>query len=336
MPLQSREIRLRSRPEGLPSADNFSLETVTLPDPGPGEIQVRNQWMSVDPYMRGRMRDVPSYVPPFEIGKPLEGGAVGTVVQSNHKAFAPGDVVSSFFGWREAFNVPGDLPAQALHRIDTTHLAPEYYLGIAGVPGLTAYVAMLEIAKVGEGDIVFISSAAGAVGLVAAQIAKLKGATVIGSAGGQKKCDYLLTIGVDQVIDYKAVPDLTAALRQAAPKGIDVYLDSVGGPHLEAALVAARPFARFAMCGMIASYNGASPAVRNLEMIVGKRLRLQGFIVSDHLALMPKFYADLAGWVATGQVTATQTVDHGIENAPAAFLKLFSGENLGKMLVKLS
>ena len=335
MPIQSREIRLVSRPEGLPSAANFSLETIELPDPAPGEIQVRNQWMSVDPYMRGRMRDVPSYVPPFQLGKALEGGAVGTVVKSNHEGFAPGDTVASFFGWREAFNAPGNLPVQALQKVDTTHLAPEAYLGVAGVPGLTAYVAMLNIAKIKEGDVAFISSAAGAVGSVACQIAKLKGATVIGSAGGKEKCDYLRSIGVDQVIDYKADPNLTAALKQAAPKGIDVYLDNVGGTHLEAALIAARPFARFAMCGMIASYNGAGTPVRNLENIVGKRLRLEGFIVSDHFNLLPQFYQEVAGWLRSGKLTATQTVDHGIANAPAAFLKLFSGENIGKMLVKL-
>lgn len=335
MSIESREVRLCSRPEGLPVADNFSLETVTVGDPGPGEVQVRNQWMSVDPYMRGRMRDVPSYVPPFQIGKALEGGAVGTVVQSNFEGLRPGDTVMSFFGWREVFNAPGSVSGQGMQKIDVTRLAPELYLGAAGVPGLTAYVALLEVAQVKQGDVVFISSAAGAVGSIACQIAKLKGASVIGSAGGKEKCDYLRGIGVDQVIDYKAESNLTAALKQAAPKGIDVYLDNVGGAHLEAAMVAARPFARFAMCGMIASYNGGGPPVKNLEIVVGKRLRLEGFIVSDHFQLLPKFLSDLGQWMASGQVTSTQTVDHGIENAVGAFLKLFRGENIGKMLVKL-
>src|SRR5665213_377107 len=180
MSIESREVRLRSRPEGLPSPENFSLETVTLGDPGPGEVQVRNIWMSVDPYMRGRMRDVPSYVPPFQIGKPLEGGAVGTVVQSNCESLKPGDWVMTFCGWREAFNAPGSLSGQGMQKIDVTRLAPERYLGVAGVPGLTAYIALLEIAKIREGDVAFISSAAGAVGSIACQIAKLKGATVIG------------------------------------------------------------------------------------------------------------------------------------------------------------
>lgn len=335
MSIESREIRLRSRPEGLPTAENFSFETVTLDDPGPGEVQVRNEWMSVDPYMRGRMRDVPSYVPPFQLGKPLDGGAVGKVVQSNFEGLKPGDWVMSFSGWREAFNAPGSLSGQGMQKIDVTRLSPELYLGVAGVPGLTAYVALLEIAKLKAGDVAFISSAAGAVGSVACQIAKLKGATVIGSAGGKEKCDYLRSIGVDHVIDYKAEGNLAAALKQAAPRGIDVYLDNVGGSHLEAAFAAAKPFARFAMCGMIANYNGAGAPVKNLEIIVGKRLRLEGFIVSDHFQLLPKFLGDLAGWMASGQVTSTQTVDHGIENAPEAFLKLFRGENIGKMLVKL-
>ena len=335
MSIQSREIRLRSRPEALPSPEDFSLETITVNDPGPGEVQVRNEWMSVDPYMRGRMRDVPSYVPPFQIGKPLDGGAVGRVVQSNFEGLKPGDWVMSFFGWREAFNAPGSLTGQGMQKIDVTHLSPELYLGVAGVPGLTAYVALLEVAKIKAGDVVFISSAAGAVGSIACQIAKLKGASVIGSAGGKEKCDYLRSIGVDHVIDYKAESNLTAALRQAVHKGIDVYLDNVGGAHLEAALAAAKPFARFAMCGMIASYNGGGAPVRNLEIVVGKRLRLEGFIVSDHFQVLPRFHQDLAGWMASGQVTSTQTVDHGIENAVGAFLKLFRGENIGKMLVKL-
>ena len=335
--MESREVRLRSRPEGLPTAENFSLETVTLADPGPGEVQVRNTWMSVDPYMRGRMRDVASYVPPFQVGKALEGGAVGTVVQSNYEGLQVGDVVMSMFGWREAFNAPGNLSGMAMRKLDVSQLAPELFLGVAGIPGMTAYVGLLEVARLKEGDVVFISAAAGAVGLVACQIAKLKGAaTVIGSAGGKEKCDYLRSIGVDHVIDYKAEADLTGALKRAAPKGIDVYFENVGGAHLEAALNVARPFARFAMCGMITNYNGGGDPVNYLEMIVGKRLRLEGFIVSDSMRLLPQFLGEMAEWIAAGKVMSTQTVDHGIESAPAAFLKLFSGKNLGKMLVKLT
>ena len=336
MTMQSREVRLRSRPEGMPSAENFSLETVTLGDPGPGEVQVRNLWMSVDPYMRGRMRDQPSYVPPFQVGEALQGGAVGTVVQSNSDGFAVGDTVLSMFGWREAFNVPGSLPETLLRKVDTATIAPELYLSTAGLTGLTAWVGLLKVAEVQQGDVVFVSGAAGAVGSTACQIARLKGAKVIGSAGGRVKCEYLRSIGVDAVIDYKAAGDFRDALRQAAPDGIGIYFDNVGGEQLDAALTVARPFARLALCGMIAGYNGQSYPLRHLGLAVGKRLRLEGFIVSDHLDAMSAFQKEMIGWIATGKITSSQTVDQGIENAPAAFLKLFTGENLGKMLVRLS
>ena len=336
MAIKAREVRLQSRPDGMPSAENFSLETVTLNDPGPGEVQVRNTWMSVDPYMRGRMRDQPSYVPPFRLGEALQGGAVGTVVQSNYEGLAVGNTVLSMFGWCEAFNAPGSLPATLLRKIDTTAIAPEVYLSTAGLTGLTAWVGLLQVAKVEQGDVVLVSGAAGAVGSTACQIAKLKGAKVVGSAGGAMKSEYLRGIGVDAVIDYKATETFVSALRQAAPDGISVYFDNVGGEQLDAALLVAKPFARFALCGMIAGYNGQQYAVRNLGVAVGKRLRLEGFIVSDHFEAMPAFMADMTDWIATGKVTSAQTVNEGIENAVEAFLKLFKGENLGKMLVKLS
>ena len=336
MTTESREVRLCSRPDGMPSAENVSLETVTLGDPGPGEVQVRNMWMSVDPYMRGRMRDQPSYVPPFRLGEALQGGAVGIVMQSNYEGLAVGDTVLSMFGWREAFNVPGSLPETLLRKVDVTTIAPELYLSTAGLTGLTAWVGMLEVAQVQQGDVVFVSGAAGAVGSTACQIAKLKGATVIGSAGGSEKCEYLRGIGVDAVIDYKAPGSFLDALRQAAPDGISGYFDNVGGEQLDAALLVARPFARFALCGMIAGYNGQLYAMRNLGVAVGKRLRLEGFIVSDHFNAMPIFLKEMTAWIAKGEVASAQTVDEGIENAVAAFLKLFKGENLGKMLVKLS
>ena len=330
----SREIRLKSRPAGVPTPDNFELATVNLPDPGPGEVQVRNSWMTVDPYMRGRMNDVQSYVPPFQIGEALQGGAVGEVVASNDPAFKAGDTVQSFFGWREAFNAP----AATVQKLDTHGLPPQAFLGVAGMPGLTAYVGLLKVAALKDGDVVFVSAAAGAVGQVVCQIAKLKGHTVIASAGGADKVDYLKSLGVDHVIDYKAEPDLTAALMRAAPTGIDVYFENVGGAHLEAALMAARPFGRFALCGMISQYNATDmgAGVRGLIMAVGKSLRLEGFIVSNHFDKQAEFVRDMSGWIASGQVKARETVEQGIENAPTAFLKLFKGENLGKMLVKLS
>jgi NADPH-dependent curcumin reductase CurA len=333
MPTSSREVRLKSRPQGVPTRDNFEIATVQLPDPGPGEVQVKNLWMTVDPYMRGRMNDVQSYSPPFQLGEAMQGGAIGEIVASNDDKLKPGDLVSTFFGWREAFNAPGG----AVQKLDTHGLPPQAFLGAAGMPGLTAYVGLLKIAALKDGDVVFVSAAAGAVGQMVCQIAKLKGHTVIGSAGGAEKIAYLKEIGVDHAIDYKAEKDLTAALMRAAPGGIDVYFENVGGEHLEAALVAAKPFGRFALCGMISQYNATDmgAGVRGLIVAVGKQLRLEGFIVSSHNDMMPAFVSDLAGWVAAGKIKWRETVEEGIERAPDAFLKLFKGENLGKMLVKL-
>ncbi len=330
----SREIRLKSRPVGTPTAANFELASVELPDPAPGQVQVKNTWMTVDPYMRGRMNDVASYVPPFQIGEALQGGAVGEVTKSNDASLKAGDLVSSFFGWREAFNAP----AQALQKLETHGMPPEAFLGFAGMPGLTAYVGLLKVGELKDGDVVFVSGAAGAVGSVVCQIAKLKGHTVIGSAGGPDKVAFLKEIGVDHAIDYKAEPDLTAALLRAAPGGIDVYFENVGGAHMEAALMAAKPFARFALCGMISQYNNTDlgDGVRGLVMAVGKSLKLQGFIVSNYQDMQGAFLKDLSEWVAAGKIKNRETVKEGIENAPAAFMGLFKGENMGKMLVRLS
>jgi NADPH-dependent curcumin reductase CurA len=329
----SREIRLKSRPAGMPTADNFELATVSVPDPAPGEVQVSNLWMTVDPYMRGRMIDRASYVPPFKLGEALQGGAIGEVAASNDPGFKPGDLVSTMFGWRETFNAP----AASLQKLEAFGLPPQAFLGAAGMPGLTAWVGLLKIAALKPGDVVFVSAAAGAVGSVVCQIAKIKGHTVVGSAGGADKGAFLKQIGVDHVIDYKTTGNLTEALLQAAPNGIDVYFDNVGGEHLEAALTAANRFARFALCGMISQYNvvGQPVGPRNIMLAVGKSLRLEGFIVANHFNLLPEFRKDVSGWIREGKLTVKETLEHGIENAPAAFLKLFKGENVGKMLVKL-
>lgn len=328
-----REIRLKSRPSGLPTHDNFEMASVELPAPAEGEVQVKNLWMTVDPYMRGRMNDVKSYAPPFQLGRVMDGGAIGQVTVSNDPKFAAGDLVQSGFGWREGFNAP----AANLQKLDPRGLPPQAFLGAAGMPGLTAYAGLLKIAALKDGDIVFVSGAAGAVGAMVCQIAKAKGHTVIGSAGGADKVEWLKSIGVDKVIDYKATPDLNTALAQAAPDGIDVYFDNVGGAHLEAALNSARLFARFAICGMISIYNATrpEPGPSNLAQLIGKNIRMEGFIVSHHFGMMPAFIADLSKWVAEGKVTWKETVFDGIEQAPDAFIGLFSGENLGKMLVKL-
>jgi hypothetical protein len=332
--LPSKEVRLKRRPEGEPVPDDFEVAQNDAREPGAGEVQVRNLYMSVDPYMRGRMWDRPSYVPPFQIGQALEGGAVGEVVASNDPKLQPGDLVMSMLGWREGFTAP----AAAVQKVDTHGLPPSALLGAAGMPGLTAYVGLLRVAAMKEGETVFVSAAAGAVGSIVCQIAKIKGGTVIGSAGGAEKTAFLKEIGVDHVIDYRATPDLNAALAQAAPKGIDVYFENVGGAHLEAAINAARPFARFAMCGMISQYNATEPVPgpSNLIMIVGKSLRMEGFIVSNHYDMQPDFLRDMAEWIGSGRIKYRETVDQGVAAAPGAFLKLFKGENLGKMLVKLS
>lgn len=331
MATKSREVRLKSRPVGLPEAANFEVATVDIPDPGPGEVLVRNQWMSVDPYMRGRMYDRPSYVPPFQIGEPLQGGAVGTVVKSNDPKFAPGDLVESFNGWREAYVSPGSgltkLPAG---------VPPQAYLGVLGMPGMTAYTSFHRIGEPKAGDVVFVSGAAGAVGSAVCQIAKLRGCTVVASAGTDEKLAWLKSVGVDATVNYKK-GNLLENVKAAAPRGIDIYFDNVGGEHLEVALEVARPFARFIECGMISIYNDKEPAPgpRNMSYVVGKRIKMQGFIVSDFADMRDQFYAEMGSWVRDGKIKWEETVENGVENAPKAFLNLFSGGNTGKMLVKL-
>ncbi|GIX47827.1 MAG: NADP-dependent oxidoreductase [Candidatus Tectimicrobiota bacterium] len=332
MPIKSREIHLKSRPVGLPSPDNFALVDVTLPDPQPGQVLVRNHFMSVDPYMRGRMYDRPSYVPPFPLGAPLEGGSVGEVVASRHPDFSPGEMVLSRLGWREYFLSDGS----GLTKIDTRLVPPQAYLGVMGMPGMTAYVGLLDIGKPQPGQTVFVSAAAGAVGQVACQIAKLKGCRVIGSAGSPSKVQWLLEVaGIDAAFNYKTVPSLVDELGRLAPEGIDIYFENVGGAHLEAALEHMKPFGRIVLCGMISQYNAPSPGPRNLVHAVRKRLLLQGFIVSDHLERQAPFHADMAAWIREGKVKWEETIVEGLEKAPQAFIGLFHGENLGKMLVKL-
>jgi NADPH-dependent curcumin reductase CurA len=332
MPTKAREIRLKSRPSGLPEAANFELATVELADPGPGEVLVRNSWMSVDPYMRGRMYDRPSYVPPFQLGEALQGGAIGTVEASNNPKFAPGDLVESMLGWREAFVNSG----AALTKLPQAGVPPQAYLGVLGMPGMTAYSSFHRIGEPKAGDIVFVSGAAGAVGATVCQIAKIRGCTVVASAGSDRKLEWLKSIGVDATVNYKK-GDLLENLRAAAPKGIDIYFDNVGGDHLEAALEVARPFARFIECGMISIYNDTTPkpGPRNMAYIVGKRIKMQGFIVSDFLDMREQFFTDMTQWVKSGAVKSEETVENGIDNAPKAFLNLFAGANTGKMLVKL-
>lgn len=337
--IQAKGWALATRPVGMPKESDFDLVDTTAKAPGEGEIQVRNSWMSVDPYMRGRMIDRESYVPPFELGKLMQGGAVGRVTASGHPDYKEGDLVSSMLGWREAWTAPPE--AAMAQKLPETGLPDSAFLGVAGMPGLTAYAGILRIAELKEGDVVFVSGAAGAVGSTVVQIAKIKNCTVIGSAGGPEKCEFVKSLGADHVIDYREVdgfPGLVAALKAASPKGIDVYFDNVGGDHLTAAIECARPFGRMALCGMISQYNATEPepGPHNLMMIVGKQLKLQGFIVSSHADLQGEFLRDMAQWIPAGKMKFQETVMEGIEQAPDAFMGLFKGANTGKMLVKLT
>jgi hypothetical protein len=335
MPVPSREWRLTARPVGEPAPDDFALTTVTVPDPGPGQVLVRNTWLSVDPYMRGRMNEGPSYTPQFELGEPMTGGAVGVVVASGEDSVPVGATVAHFDGWREH----ALLDATAARVLDTGIAPAQAYLGVLGTTGLTAYAGLKEIAPVKEGDVVFVSGAAGAVGSIAGQIAgKLGASKVIGSAGGPDKTRRLIEdFGFDAAIDYRR-GDLPGQLAEAAPDGIDVYFDNVGGDHLQAAIGASNPHCRIALCGAISVYNATEPAPgpNNLPLAVGKRITLRGMLVGDHLALAPEYIALAAGWLKDGSLRADETVTDGIENTVEAFLAMMRGANTGKMLVRLT
>jgi len=330
----SKEIRLARRPVGMPKLDDFEVGEAQISAPGDDEVLVRNIWMSVDPYMRGRMYDRESYVPPFQIGQPLEGGAIGQVIASNSSKVAVGDYVNSMMGWREYFVAKGD----TVQKVDETAAPVQAYLGTLGMPGLTAYAGLLRIGELKDGETVFVSAASGAVGAVVCQIAKAKGCFVVGTAGSDDKCTWLEDVaGIDKAINYKTCGDLTEAVRAAAPKGVDVYFENVGGEHLVAALENMRPFGRLVMCGMISQYNATepSPGPSNLIYMVGKSLKMQGFIVSNHFDLLPDFISDMSKWIAAGKLKWEETVEDGIDRAPQAFLNLFTGGNKGKMLVKI-
>jgi NADPH-dependent curcumin reductase CurA len=331
----SRAWHLVSRPEGMPTADNFDLREVALPKPEKGQIRVKNLWLSVDPYMRGRMNDVKSYIPPFALDAPLEGGAVGEVVESAAEGFAKGDRVLHMAGWRDE----AVIDAKGLLKLPDADADPQLFLGILGVTGSTAYFGLLDAASAKEGDTVFVSAAAGAVGSAVVQIAKAKGMTVIGSAGGEDKCAFVRSLGADAVVDYRAGPvlkGLVRALKDVGKDGIDVYFDNVGGGHLDAALALANRDSRFAICGMIESYNKAEPTqLRFIMRIIAMRIRLKGFIVFDYQPRWQEFLADMIPWVKSGKVKSEETVVEGLDRTPEAFLGLFSGQNRGKMLVKL-
>ncbi|MER5768250.1 NADP-dependent oxidoreductase [Streptomyces sp. NPDC001985] len=334
LPASAREWHLVARPHGWPKEEDFALREVPVPEPAAGRVLVRNLHFSVDPYMRGRMNDVKSYLPPFQLDRPMEGGAVGEVVASAAEGLAPGDHVVHNLGWREY----AEVPAEQATKVDAALAPLSAYLGVLGMTGLTAYAGLFVSASFTEGDAVFVSGAAGAVGSQVGQMARIKGASrVIGSAGSDEKVKLLTEeYGFDAAFNYKN-GSVAEQLQQAAPDGIDVYFDNVGGDHLEAAIGSLRLHGRAALCGMIAQYNNTEPepGPRNLPMVIGKRLRLQGLLVSDHFGLQPQFVRDVAGWIASGELKYDETVVEGIEHGYDAFVGLLRGENTGKMIVSL-
>jgi NADPH-dependent curcumin reductase CurA len=332
---------LTRRPQGLPTMDNFALRELPDVPLEKDQLRVRNLWLSVDPYMRGRMNDAKSYAAGFQIDQPMTGGAIGEVIESKMDGFAVGDLILHMAGWRDGGVIgldmmPNKLPEDAI----AAGLTPQTFLHNMGLTGGTAWIGLLRVAAAKPGDTIFVSAAAGAVGSAVVQIAKAREMTVIGSAGGAEKCAWVNDLGSDAVIDYKSgpvLPQLAAALETLGKPGIDVYFDNVGGEHLDAAFATANDFARFAICGMIDVYNDAKPQqMQYLVRTIPARIRMEGFIYTDQfIDCMEEFYADMAGLIASGAVTMRETVHNGLDATPGAFLGLFSGENIGKMLVRL-
>ncbi|MFB6772319.1 NADP-dependent oxidoreductase [Streptomyces sp. NPDC056337] len=334
LPAVNREWHLVTRPVGWPKPEDFALVETEVPTPGEGQVLVRNLYVSVDPYMRGRMSAAKSYAAPYELGKAMQGGAVGEVVASNAEGFAVGDHVLHFLGWREYAAVN----AKSAVKVDPDAAPLSTYLGVLGMTGLTAYAGLLRTAAFKEGDTVFVSGAAGAVGSQVGQLAKLKGAgRVVGSAGSDEKVRLLVDeYGFDAAFNYKDAP-VSEQLRAAAPDGIDVYFDNVGGDHLEAAIGSLNLNGRIAICGAISVYNNTEPAPgpKNLARLIQTRGRIEGFLVGDHYDLQPKFVEEVGPWVASGALKYRETVVEGIENNLEAFLGVLRGDNTGKMIVKV-
>ncbi|HEV2886706.1 MAG TPA: NADP-dependent oxidoreductase [Jatrophihabitans sp.] len=336
MATRSTEIRLAARPRGEPVASDFRMVSTELADPGPDQLLVRNLVMSVDPYMRGRMNDVPSYAPPWQLDQPADGGAVGEVVASQVDELPAGSLVVHGLGWREYALVP----ARQAERVEpVAGLSSSSYLGVLGMPGLTAYAGLFEVAGFRPGESVFVSGAAGAVGSLVGQFARLRGASrVVGSAGSAAKVRFLTEeLGFDAAFDYHDGP-VRDQLRQAAPEGIDVYFDNVAGEHLEAALDSLTVHGRVALCGAISLYNSTERPLGpfNLALAIGKRLTLRGFLVTDHGHLRPEFREAVTGWLKSGQLVVRETVVQGLDQAVPAFIGMLRGANTGKMVVRLA
>jgi len=328
----NKRVLLKSRPKGWVTEENFELSEAPVPQPGDGQLLVRNHWLSLDPYMRGRMNETKSYAAKAELGHVMVGGTVGEVLESRDPSFAKGDFVVGALGWQQY----GAAPATTFRKIDTKAAPAQAHLGVVGMPGVTAWVGLLTIGEPKPGETVAVSAASGAVGSVVGQIAKLKGARAVGIAGGPEKCRYVVEeLGFDACVDYKS-KSFVADLEAATPKGVDVYFENVGGAVLDAVVPRFNPFARMPLCGLVSQYNEINPrGLADLRPFLTNRVKLQGFIVSDRLELWPRALKDLAEWVASGKVKYRETIAQGLENAPKAFIGMLRGENFGKQLVKL-
>jgi len=328
-------IVLASRPSGPVTPDNFRLETVPVPELADGQVLVRNHYLSLDPYMRGRMNESKSYAVPQPLNEVMIGGTVGEVVASKNPKFAVGDKVVGMFGWQEM----GVSDGIGMQKVDTTHIPLSAYLGSVGMPGVTGWYGLNQIIKPKAGQTVVVSAASGAVGSVVGQLAKLKGCRAVGVAGGKDKCDYVVNeLGFDACIDYKAAKDakeLYAMLKDATPDGVDGYFENVGGDVLDAVLLRMNPFGRIAVCGMIAGYDGEPLPLKNPQLILVSRLTVEGFIVSEHMEFWPQALQELGAAVAQGKIKFRESVAQGLASAPEAFMGLLKGKNFGKQLVKL-
>jgi NADPH-dependent curcumin reductase CurA len=338
MTLMNQQLLLVSRPSGEPSAANFKLVQTPVPALQDGEVLVRHHYLSLDPYMRGRMNEGKNYAQPQPLNAVMIGGTVGEVVQSRHERFDAGDTVVGSGGW-QLYSVVNGAPSGMLRKVDTSRVPLSAFLGAVGMPGVTAWYGLTQIIEPKVGETVVVSAASGAVGSAVGQLAKARGCRAVGIAGGREKCDYVVReLGFDACIDYKPLKDLaslSAALAQACPQGIDGHFENVGGVILDAVMQRANAFARIAMCGMIAGYNGEPIPMADPKLILTSRMKVQGFIVSEHLQHWPAALAELGERVANGTLKYRETVAQGLQSAPEAFIGLLKGRNFGKQLVKL-
>jgi hypothetical protein len=334
----NKQVLLDNRPEGEASASNFKLVTSETAPLNEGQVLVRHHFMSLDPYMRGRMNDAKSYAAPQPVGQVMQGGTVGEVVESRHARYQPGDKVVGFGGWQEYSVVDAEQPG-ALRKVDTTHVPLSHYLGAVGMPGVTAWYGLVKIIEPQAGQTVVVSAASGAVGSALGALAKARGCRAVGIAGGPDKCRYVTDeLGFDACIDYKQfndAPSLSKAIRQACPDGIHGYFENVGGMVMDAVMMRMNAFGRVALCGMIAGYDGQPIPMSYPQLILTNRLLVQGFIVSEHMEVWPEALKELGTLVGTGKLRPRESVAQGLEAAPEAFLGMLKGRNFGKQLVKL-